>query len=822
MTDERRQAQLEYEVAADAEAQAQRLRELKQKSAEGDANLPRASALIKSIYDKVYANLESKLAVRARGINGKYLTWLRAIPLDVATMLSIRTCIQVCTSPANRNVYVQNLTTRLGKLFELEVRIREAEKVNPVYMQRIAAQIKEHGTVNTGHIGRLYEVAIDRVMQGAVDNSLSRTERMQIGKFGVDACFEAGLIVLHTGTYRKGTAHLYELDPEVLSFLVGYNDNDVRRVVNKSEMVMLCPPDSWKTAWDGGYISPRRKAMHNLLNFDEVRKGIRGKLAAELTAEKSPMVFETANYLQAQELTVHEPTREAIVRLWQQGGGTLGVPSKNPPKRPEIPFAEGWIKEEATESELVEFKRWKRKVTEWYEEVAAWRGKALEIGSFIKASRRVGESLWFPVYTDKRGRWYYRGSPNPQGSDLAKSVLHFKERKALGPRGLFWLKVVIANHHGFDAERLADRARWTEQNWASIERALDVPEDHPEVWGKDAPWCMYAAAWELREAYRSGNPHTYKTGLIGHVDATCSGLQHFSAMLRDPVGATYVNLDDPLKCGPKQDIYSRVAAMALSAMQPDLESEDVLVRAMASWWISVGIPRTLAKKPVMTYVYGATLLGTADHIESVMENEVFPDKSITWENPLLSSEYCRYAAKKLFEGVANTVPAAAAGMQWLKSVASQYPNGKPMLWKSPMGFTVIHDYQDSDIVRVRLASCGVESVRVKVLNENTLSHAMRNAISPNFVHALDASHLAFTALKMKADNLNMVGIHDSFGSHLCDMDRLGYNIREAFVELYSKHNPLSQLLWDLGIASNAPMKGSFDIRKVMDSEFFFC
>jgi DNA-directed RNA polymerase len=188
--------------------------------------------------------------------------------------------------------------------------------------------------------------------------------------------------------------------------------------------------------------------------------------------------------------------------------------------------------------------------------------------------------------------------PNPQGSDLAKAVLHFHKKKPLGSQGVFWLKVHIANSYGFDKERFADRARWTEQNWHLIEKALDEPENHLDVWGTDAPWCMFAAAYELREAYRSGDPTTYRTGIPVHMDATCSGLQHFSALLRDPVGGQYVNLIDTAQCGPKQDIYARVAQNALLAIQQDMLSDDPETAAKAAWWFGVGIPRGLAKKPV--------------------------------------------------------------------------------------------------------------------------------------------------------------------------------------------------------------------------------
>jgi DNA-directed RNA polymerase len=99
---------------------------------------------------------------------------------------------------------------------------------------------------------------------------------------------------------------------------------------------------------------------------------------------------------------------------------------------------------------------------------------------------------------------------------------------------------------------------------------------------------------------------------------------------------------------------------------------------------------------------------------------------------------------------------------------------------------------------------------------------MQNAIAPNFVHALDASHLTLTALDMKSKALQMVGIHDSFGTHPCDVDEMHRSIREKFIHLYSDRHILSSFLFDVGVHGEAPLMGSLDLSGVRTSEFFFC
>lgn len=816
-----RDAQLQYEIESDAEAQAARLNALIKASREGDVELPRAHALIGRMCGVVKERIEAFAAEKTRGMGGKYKAWLRAIPSDVAAIIAIRQCIKQCSTP-DAKTHVQALASNVGKLWELEVRIRQAEKVNPLYMKRVYAQVQENGTKDQGHLRRLYNVAIQRVFKDEINFSLTATEMIQIGKFGVDACYEAGLIEQIRTQKGLVTSVQFTLADEVIDFLRSYTINDVRNVLAVEHTRMMCPPDPWTNLMDGGYLSTRRKAIAPLMNLRKMRKGVRQEIADAFTAEKMPEVFSAGNYLQSIPFMLHSATREAILRVWQSGGGVMGVPITSGPTKPPCPLPPEWVKDSGTDEERNVFQQWKRSVVAYHAELLEWRGRAREVGAFIRASNEIDGPCWFPVFFDSRGRWYYHGIPNPQGSDLARSALHFHEKRPLGARGMFWLKVAIANHYGFDKVRNAERAAWTDSNWPRISAALDEPENHTDVWGKDAPWSMFSAAWELREALRSGRPEAYETGIPIHMDATCSGLQHFSALLRDPVGGMFVNLRDTHKGSQKQDIYSRVAENTLQVIKRDIMSTDPLVSERAAWFYKVGIPRALAKKPVMTYVYGATLRGTAEHVQYMLAKDVLPELGITWRDETMVQQDCYYLARKLFQGIEAAVPAAASAMRWLRSVAQQQPNGKRMAWRTPTGFWVQHDYQDFTETQVRINSCGVVQVWVRDWNEGTRSHSMQNAISPNFVHALDSSHLTMVANAMKQEDLRIVGIHDSFGTHPCDVDRMHQHIRQEFVRLYSHPNLLGSFLWDVDGVGELPPRGDLNLLEVLDSEFMFC
>lgn len=817
MTD--RIAQLQYEQSQDNEAAAERLAVMQKESAEGSLNLPRAQRYIARAYGAVRDSLEAALAIQTRGVGGKYKGWLRKVPLDVAAVLALRECISITMQRSIRGkpCTIQALGIAIGQLYELEVRIADAEKVNPMYMKRVHDQAKENAIASQQHLRKLYSVAHKAVMKEGLETMLTQTEIIQLGKFGVQACLDAGVLVWERHNSHNRTISTYELAPEVQEFLSDYKEHDVQMILNKSAGAMRCVPDRWTNLSDGGYLSPRRKMGQPLMSLRGIRKSERARIREQFTEENMPRVFAVANYLQETPYEIHRPTVDCVIRQWTDGGGAKGIPTKNPPVKPAFPFGENWVKADAPSAEQEVFSKWKRSMSLYYTGLTNWRSKVREIGGFIKTTSAQQGKLYFPVFFDTRGRWYYRGYPNPQGSDIAKAGLHFAEKRALGERGLFWLKVHIANCYGYDKKRFAARAQWVDDNIANLIGGIQNPEDSALFQKADSPWCMYSAAYELAQALGSGDPASYKTGIIIHMDATCSGLQHFSAMARDPVGGSYVNLNDA-GGDEKQDIYARVGMNAMAVIAQECTSADENIAAMANWWFKVGIPRGMAKNPVMTYCYGATLRGVVEGVQVYLEDEM----DVRFPDDVRPYDYAQYAAKKLFQGIAATVPAAENLMHWLRCVAKQVPKGKRMEWTTPIGFKVQHDYQDYTEHEVKLRSCNTTHAIVREFNEDTKPLQMASAISPNFVHALDATHLSMTVERMRGSRLHMAAIHDSFGTHPSDVDTLHVHVRDSFIDLYGNHNVMADFLWEVEGIGEVPMRGTLDLREVANSEFFFC
>jgi hypothetical protein len=67
---------------------------------------------------------------------------------------------------------------------------------------------------------------------------------------------------------------------------------------------------------------------------------------------------------------------------------------------------------------------------------------------------------------------------------------------------------------------------------------------------------------------------------------------------------------------------------------------------------------------------------------------------------------------------------------------------------------------------------------------------MKSAISANFIHSIDAFHMraTITHLNNKIEDLSFWAIHDAFGTHACDIDKLMESVSEQFAKIHQGKN----------------------------------
>lgn len=440
-------------------------------------------------------------------------------------------------------------------------------------------------------------------------------------------------------------------------------------------------------------------------------------------------------------------------------------------------------------------------------------------------------AIYFPHDLDSRGRAYPRPTGlSTQGPDYVKGLLHFAEEKALGEAGVFWLGVHGANCFGEDKLFIHERHQWALDNTQLARRVAADPKTNTEWTRADSPVQFLAWCFEWAEAHQEGqSPQSYLSRLHVDLDATCSGLQHFSAMLRDETGGFHVNMT---RSDERQDVYGAVASVATTLIESEPDTDK---SGLASAWLKFGVGRDTTKRPVMVKPYSGTRTSCVQYVADSVEERIETGEPVPWSKEDMWS-FKVYGADVVWRAIPQVIVAADEAMRWLSSIARLVARSKPDInrieWTTPLGFPVYQSKFSTKSRRVETKFNG--SIFTARLNEQTDTldpRQMASSVPPSFVHSLDACHLQATISAASAEGLSsFAAVHDSFGVHACDVERFSRIIREQFVWMYEEHDVLREFLdGALPLIEEAlrddipdlPKYGTLDLQGVLENEFFF-
>lgn len=457
-------------------------------------------------------------------------------------------------------------------------------------------------------------------------------------------------------------------------------------------------------------------------------------------------------------------------------------------------------------------------------DVEQWRGEVSRLSDLLTIADRDSrrESLYIAYGHDSRMRRYPRISagPNPQGDGLTRSLCRFDLAKPLGDTGLFWLASRAAGAAGLDKKTHQERAAWTAENMEALKASVRDPLGTDFWWrdegGKvrDDHWAVLATAFELVAALESGSPGAFKSQLPVHVDGTCNGLQHLSALGLDPVGGLATNLTDD---AARHDIYMMVASVVEAIVGVDAAAGLEVARG----WVGK-ITRDLVKRGTMTTAYGVTKRGMRDQLvkDKLVRQEDHGDKDAT-------SAAATYMQQTMWRAIGETVVAARNVMDWLQTVASTLAKANvPFEWETPTGSIIRQSYRPWLTTRP-LTAFGRVHVAGTIDRTSLKPQKQALAAAPNFVHSFDAAHMALT---INAGNDRGIShwatIHDSYGTHACQMETLNKVLREEFVSIYQQD--WLERTWERAkeyapsvTLEKPPVRGDFDIQQVRRSQWFF-
>ena len=397
------------------------------------------------------------------------------------------------------------------------------------------------------------------------------------------------------------------------------------------------------------------------------------------------------------------------------------------------------------------------------------------------------EEFFFPVTIDFRGRMYYRGGLiTPQGEKVVKALLEFANGKALGEFGMKWLSIHLANVMGADKLSITKRLAYVATNHDAI-MDINEYEDVAPAFPEADKFTSFVAIKEYQRAYNAPVTQEYVSHLIVHIDGTNNGLQHASVITKDRSTAEAVNITASNVNDIVRDLYNDIAVWALQGDMTD-EARTILTAKM----------RDLGKPVVMLAGYGA---GLKTITEGVAKKLVGTSTAIITE-----------IAKVLHEALTANAGAVSKLVKALKRMAKKAKMNN-IQFKTMDGLVVVQEYFDFDALN---RNVGNLNVRVQGTPEEALVKA-QTALAPNFVHALDATHLRLLAMDTDAP---LALVHDSVGARAGDMEVVAESVRATFVMLHTCHNQLDTL--SAFTSQKAPsFRGDYAVQEATSSAYIF-
>jgi DNA-directed RNA polymerase len=773
------------------------------------ASLIRQSLL--DVANRIEEAVERDATKKSAGPRGRLLLKLEEIGVDKedgyrGVTIAYITLSTLFSSLVKNNDKAQ-IATRIGSYLENERNFGFIASTQPKLWSRLLRFAKERGSYR--HRARF--VLNTAAKENVVVEEWSLEDRTFLGEWLLGLVAAAGLIELRlimSGAHRKTEVILAE---PILAWLAEY-----REKADAGSLPMISPimspltrlPRDWSTPWNGGYEQLR----HPL-----VKQGRADYAAADMSR-----VYAAVNAMQRTVWRVHPGMLELVERLWAEGQklGKLpvGISTPVPPRLTEVEWEA--MTPEAKKGRMLEM----RDIHDHNRQAAS----DLATIDMVLAQARELEtepSIYMPYQLDYRGRAYCQPLLNPQGPDYIRAMLELAHGKPVGARGAMWLAIQLATlwDGEYRGKRLSkssfqDRYDWVLEHEFFL-RGIVTNALGDRRWANaDKPFLFLRTAIDWVGFLDHGE--NYVSNVPIALDGSCSGIQHYAAMLRDTSVGARVNL---LPCEAPADVYGDVADMIAPVIETD-DSEGAL------FWRTFGVTRKIVKKPVMTYGYSSREPGFTTWYEQEFVRAALKawGRRDTPSNPI-----ARYLAKATLLAVEECLPAVANGMDWLISCASLLAHeGKGISWVAPSGFPVTQRYISAPSVRVE-TYLGGERLRVSIpgASKTVNKDKQKSAISPNHTHSLDAAHLMLTVLQAKEYGVESFAlIHDSFGTLAADTDAMFDAVRTSFVAMYTEHDPLQHLYEQVHEALSEagkdklqlpPAKGDLDLSQVLQSLYAF-
>lgn len=777
---------------------------------------------------------------------------LQSLKPEASAFITLKVILASLTS--TNMTTIQAAAGMLGKAIEDEARfgrIRDLEAKH--FKKHVEEQLnKRHGQVYKKAFMQVVEA--DMVGRGLLGgeawSSWDKETTMHVGIRLIEMLIEStGLVELQR--HNAGNAGS---DHEALQLAQEYVDVLAKRagaLAGISPMFQPCvvPPKPWVAITGGGYWANGRRPL--ALVRTHSKKGL-----MRYEDVYMPEVYKAVNIAQNTAWKINKKVLAVVNEIvnWKNCP-VADIPSLErqelPPKPDDIDTNEAALKE------------WKKAAAGIYRLDKARVSRRISLEFMLEQANKFAskKAIWFPYNMDWRGRVYAVPMFNPQGNDMTKGLLTLAKGKPIGEEGFYWLKIHGANCAGVDKVPFPERIAFIEKHVDDILACAKDPINNTWWAEQDSPFCFLAFCFEYAGVAHHGL--SYNCSLPLAFDGSCSGIQHFSAMLRDEVGGRAVNL---LPSETVQDIYGIVAQKVNEILKQDAingtpnemitvtdkdtgeisEKLKLGTSTLAQQWLAYGVTRSVTKRSVMTLAYGSKEFGFRQQVlDDTIQPAIDSGKGLMFTQP---NQAAGYMAKLIWDAVSVTVVAAVEAMNWLKSAAKllaaevKDKKTKEILrhrcavhWTTPDGFPVWQEYRKPLQKRLDMIFLGQFRLQptINTLKDSGIdAHKQESGIAPNFVHSQDGSHLRMTVVYAheKYGIESFALIHDSFGTIPADAGKLFKAVRETMVLTYENNDVLADFYdqfadqlheTQLDKMPPLPKKGNLNLQDILKSDFAF-
>lgn len=492
-------------------------------------------------------------------------------------------------------------------------------------------------------------------------------------------------------------------------------------------------------------------------------------------------------------------------------------------------------KVEYDEKDYKPYAEYREKLMRLEDKFDTLKSKGLVVKLAMSTARKYSKygNIYFSYQVDFRGRLYpIQPHLNPQGAKVVKSMLMFAEGKPLDtPEAIKWFKVHGANLYGYDKELFPARMRLMEEMTDEILLIAENPLGNRQWTDADEPYPFLAWCFEYAEWIK--DPSNFLSFLPIALDATCSGIQIYSGLMKDNRGAEAVNVVNHNNNQIIADIYGDVAGCVNRYLEVgDYDKEinyttsDQVQRTVDTSVMAQGmvgkINRKITKRNVMTFPYNVSTYGMKDQLMTdILEDYEGTDKQF-WEGEKWIA--ATFLSRLNYRGIGEVVEGAVICRDFLKDLTKEIiERGSHVFYRTPIfGFPVVHRVVKYTTTRV---TTSLAKLTIRTPTTQLDARKMVNGIAPNYIHSLDAVLMFRTVERLLTRGVSSFAlIHDSYGVHAADTEKLAEEVREAYIELF-ENDPLYDFVDQAApfraLEAKEVIIGDLDLSEVRNSEYIF-